>query len=203
VNNRATILASLILVFAIGTNFIMEQNDESLAATPALNNDPDLYMLSATVTQFDNQGKIQNEIGADRFTHFPLTDVTALIQPKMRLFSETEDDPWDIVAKNGRLLSQSDYREQVVELWDDVLAIQRHADGKFINIQTESLNVFPGREYAETNKKVSIDDNTGRTTAAAMKAYFKSDKFIFYSTPTERVKTVLLPESSSTPKNDS
>jgi lipopolysaccharide export system protein LptC len=202
VNNRAIILASLILVFAIGTNFIMEQNDESLTVTPALNNDPDLYMLSATITQFNDQGKIQHEIGADRFTHFPLTDVTALIQPKMRLFPGTEDDPWDIVAKNGRLLSQSDYREQVVELWDDVLAIQQHPDGKFINIQTQSLTVYPGREYAETNKKVYIDDNTGRTTAAAMKAYFETGKFIFYSTPTERVQTIFLPEFSDTPKND-
>lgn len=201
-NNRATILASLILVFAIGTNFIMEQNDESLTATPVLNNDPDLYMLSATITQFNDQGKIQHEISADRFTHFPLTDVTALIQPKMRLFPAAEDDPWDIVAKNGRLLSQSDYREQVVELWDDVLAIQQHADGKFINIQTQSLTVYPGREYAETNKKVYIDDHTGRTTAAAMKAYFETGKFIFYSTPTERVHTIFLPEFSSRPKDD-
>ncbi len=202
-NNRTTILVSSILVFAIGTNFIMDQNDESLTTAPPLNNDPDLYMLNATIRQFDDIGKIQHEISADRFTHFPLTDVTSLILPRMRLFPGPEDAPWDIVARNGRLLSQSDYREQVVELWDDVLAIQQHPDGKFIHIQTQSLTIYPGRKYAETNKKVYIDDNTGRTTAAGMKAYFESGRFIFYSTPTERVHTIFLPEFKNTPQDDS
>ncbi len=198
-NNRAIILASLILVFAIGTNFIMEQNDGDLTPAPSLNNDPDLYMLKASITQFDDSGNIQHEIMADRFTHFPLTDVTSLILPSIRLLSGPEDGPWDIVAKNGRLLSQSAYREQVVELWNDVLATQKRPDGKFIIIDTQSLTVYPERQYAETDQKVSIDDHTGRTTAAGMKAYFDPGRFIFYSTATERVHTMILPASLRAP----
>ena len=57
-----------------------------------------------------------------------------------------------------------------------------------------SLTVYPEKEYAETDRKVTIDENSGRTTAAGMKAFFESGKYIFYSTPTERVHTIFLPE---------
>ena len=192
-NNRATILASLILVFAIATNLILEQSD-SLPLAPMLQNDPDLYMLNATITQFDDDGNLQHTIKADRFTHFPLTDMTSLISPNLQLFSHSKNEPWDIEAKNGRLLSQSVYREEVVELWDDVLAVQQTGNGQFIRIQTQSLTVYPEREYAETDQKVYIDDNSSRTSAAGMKAFFQGGKFIFFSTPTERVHTIFLPE---------
>ena len=185
------------------TNFILEKNDEDLEPEIVGKNDPDLYMLNATITQYNDSGNIQNEISADRFTHFPLTDMTALISPNMRLFPDTDDEPWDIESKKGRLLSQSVYREQVVELWDDVLAIQQNVDGSFIHIQTQSLTVYPEREFAETDQKVYIDDNSGRTTAAGMKAYFDEGKFVFYSTPTERVHTIFLPEFKTSSTDDS
>ncbi len=193
-NNRATILASLILVFAIATNLILEQGDDSLTTASMLQNDPDLYMLNATITQFDDDGNLQHTIKADRFTHFPLTDVTSLKFPSLKLFPDSKKEPWDIEAKNGRLLSQSVYREEVVELWEDVMAVHHTDNGHFINIRTQSLTVYPEREYAETNQKVTIDSNSGRTSAAGMKAFLQDGKFIFYSTPTERVHTIFLPE---------
>ena len=191
-NNRAIILASLILVFAIGTNFLTEQADDDQASAPLLQNEPDMYMLNAVVTQFDDDGKLQHKISADRFTHFPLTDMTSLKLPNMKLFPGSNVAPWDIQAKNGRLLPSSDYRAEVLELWDDVRAVRQDADGNFTRINTNSLTVFPEKEYAETNRKVSIDSNTARTTAAGMKAFFESGKFNFYSSPTTRVHTVFL-----------
>jgi lipopolysaccharide export system protein LptC len=194
VNNRATILASLILVFVIGTNFLMDETDQDNSPAQATRNDPDFYMLNAVITQFDENGDLQHTIKADRFTHFPLTDMTALKQPSMKLFPKSASIPWDIEAQNGRLLSSSDYREEVIELWDNVMAIRQKGNGEFITIQTMSLTVYPEKEYAETDRKVTIDDQSGRTTAAGMKAFFESGKYIFYSTPTERVHTIFLPE---------
>ncbi len=202
-NNRTTILASLILILVIGTNLIVDKSDKSLTSEPVAKNDPDLYMLNATITRFNESGGIQNKIVADRFTHFPLTDVTALISPNIRLFPTKDEKPWDIQAKKGRLLSESHYREQIVELWEDVLAVQQNDDGSFINIQTQSLTVYPDREFAETDQKVYIDDNTGRTTASGMKAYFEEGRFIFFSSPTERVHTIYLPAFREVEKVDS
>ena len=108
------------------------------------------------------------------------------------LFSN-DSIPWAITAKHGRLLPESTFREEAVELWENVLAIKQQPDGRFINIQTESLTVYPERDYAETNKKVYIDDNNARTTAAGMQANFNQGRFVFFSTSLDRVNTVYLP----------
>ena len=197
-NNRQTILVSLILVLVIGTNFLMDESEKDHEPVPVMKNDPDFYMLNAVVTQYDNEGKLQHKIKADRFTHFPLTDMTALKQPNIQLFPKSDAVPWDIEAKNGRLLSSSDYREEVVELWGNVVAIRQKGHDEVVTIQTMNLTVYPDREYAETDRKVIIDDNSGRTTAAGMRAFFESGKYFFYSTPTERVHTTFFPEFGGT-----
>jgi lipopolysaccharide export system protein LptC len=152
-------------------------------------------MRNATITQFTSIGDKQHRIKARRFTHFPLTDITTLKQPDMTLYgTEPETDPWDITASNGRLLPKVVFRDEIVELWDDVLAIQTDTNGNFINIRTNSLTIFPATDYAETDQRVIIDDNAGRTTAAGMKAYFEEGKFLFFSRGDERVKTILIPD---------
>jgi lipopolysaccharide export system protein LptC len=196
VNSRSFLLAGFMLMFAVAINLFLERDHADQEVTGSLNrNDPDLYMRNATITQFTKTGIRQHRINATRFTHFPLTDITTLKQPDMTLYAtEPDENPWDIIAQNGRLLPQVAFREEIVELWDDVLAIQTDPDGEFINIRTNSLTIFPATDYAETDQKVIIDDNTGRTTAAGMKAYFEQGKFIFFSRGDERVKTILLPE---------
>jgi len=195
-NSRSLLLAGFILLFAAAINLFLERDHADEPAAENLHrNDPDLYMRNATITQFTKTGIRQHRINAARFTHFPLTDITTLKQPDMTLYAtEPDANPWDIIAQNGRLLPQVIFREEIVELWDDVLAIQTDPGGEFINIRTDSLTIFPATDYAETDQKVIIDDNTGRTTAAGMKAYFEEGKFVFFSRGDERVKTILLPE---------
>ena len=191
--NRALIIAVLVILVALGTNLIVDDKEAADDDVELQRNDPDLYMLDAKITKFDQDGQVQHKILADRFTHFPLTDLTVLEDPVIKLFADENKQPWDIESRNGRLLPESAYREQVVELWEQVVATQHRENGRFINIQTNSLTVYPDRDYAETDQKVFIDDDTGRTTAAGMQAFFESGRFIFYSGPGERVKTIFLP----------
>lgn len=192
--NRIIVLTALVLVFAVSINWILEQSEQPGPVEPR--NDPDLYMLNAAIDQFDENGRLQHTLSAARFTHFPLTDLTTMKVPSLSL--KVDDAPWEITAREGRLLSSSDYRDEIVELWDNVLAAQSGRAGSFINIQTDSLTVYPDRDYAETDAKVYIDDATGRTTAAGMKAFFGTGKFMFYSTEKERVTTIFLPAFDTT-----
>lgn len=196
-SSRSIFVTGLVFVFAILTNLILNQIEDDAVTKSVVKNDPDLYMLNATVTQLDSTGQVHHKIIAERFTHFPLTDVTALISPQIKMYPSPPGAPWDISSKNGRLLSQSVYREEVVELWDDVLAIQLKERGEFLNIQSQSLTVHTNKDFIETNDKVFVDDNGGRTTAAAMKAWLDTGKFEFYSSNTERVRSVLLPNFES------
>ena len=149
-------------------------------------------MLNATINQFDGEGELQHRIAANRFTHFPLTDLTTMKFPALALGRTRDSKPWEITSSEGRILPSSDYREEIVELWNNVLAAKPGSGSDFVNIQTNSLTVYPERDYAETDEAVFIDNQSGRTTAAGMKAFLDTGKFMFYSTPTHRVTTIFL-----------
>ena len=192
--SRTIILFCLILLFAVGTNLFVEQSNNSYANPVFAKNDPDLYMLNALITQFTKTGSRQHKIRAERLTHFPLTDITTLKMPTMTMYSDQKDSkPWDIRADHGRLLPKVQVREEIIELWQQVLARQIDNDGNFINIQTDSLTVYPEMDYLETDQTVRIDDNSGRTIAGGMKAYLQQGRFVFFSSDDQRVTTILLP----------
>lgn len=198
-NSRSLLFIGVVLVLAAAINYLLEESTTEEPVQAVVNkNDPDLYMRNATITQFTKTGERQHQIKANLFTHFPLTDITTLREPDMTLYPNDQTNPWDIVSNHGRLLPNVGFRDEIVELWDEVLAIQTDLDGNFINIRTDSLTVHPETDYAETDQRVIIDDNSGRTTAAGMKAYFEEGKFLFFSHEQERVRTILLPEFHKT-----
>lgn len=189
--NRIIVLSTLILAFALTINWFITESDETVDFTPR--NAPDLYMLNATISQFDSEGELQHRIAANRFTHFPLTDLTTMKFPALVLGRAKGSEPWEITSSEGRILPSSDYREEIVELWNNVLASQKIDGSSFVNMQTNSLTVYPERDYVETDEPVFIDNQSGRTTAAGMKAFLDTGKFLFYSTPKHRVTTIFLP----------
>ncbi len=190
--SRAIILSCIIIAIALVTNWFLDDGSPLQDTDDLTRNDADLYMLDATIKQFSDDGKLHHELSAARFTHFPLTDWTTLVSPNIILLSD-DAIPWAITAEHGRMITNSSFREEVVELWGNVLAIKQNPDGSFINIQTQELTVYPERDYAETETKVYIDDNSGRTTAAAMQASFVEGKFAFSSGALERVRTLFIP----------
>lgn len=190
--SRAIILSCIIIAIALVTNWFLDDSSPLPDTDDLTRNDADLYMLDATIKQFSDDGKLHHELSAQRFTHFPLTDWTTLVSPNIVLFSD-DAIPWAITAEQGRMITNSSFREEVVELWGNVLAVKQNPDGSFVNIQTQELTVYPERDYAETDKKVYIDDNSGRTTAAAMQASFVEGKFSFSSGALDRVRTLFIP----------
>ena len=164
--NRFVALTLVILSSALAVNWILE--DSSVNETASTRNDPDLYMLGATISQYGGDGELQHTLGATRPTHFSLTDLTTLKSPVIELGPEENAANWDISAKEanpvGVGLPRGDRPEQV-------LLEQSPNDDRFILIQTSSLTVYPEREYAETDDKVYIDNESARTTAAGMKAF--------------------------------
>lgn len=193
--NRTILVVGLILIIALATNWIIDAAEREPQKQTMARNAPDQYLVDADVVQFNDKGKMANELIAKRMTHFPLTNVTTLKSPNLTLYSASKSAPWDIVGKNGRLLPKSPLADESVELWDNVVATRKRADGSFINIRTQSLTVFPKKNYAETNDKVFIDNNSGRTSAGAMKAYLDPGRFEFFSRNGHRVDTVLVPSS--------
>ena len=46
--------------------------------------------------------------------------------------------------------------------------------------ETNSLTIYPARDFAETDEQVIITNQSGRTTAAGMKAFLNIGKFMLY-----------------------
>ena len=100
--NRVIVLSTLILAFALTINWFMTESEETADFTPG--NEPDLYMLNATISQFGSDGELQHRITANRFTHFPLTDLTTMKSPALALGRTQDANPWEITSIEGRIL---------------------------------------------------------------------------------------------------
>ena len=186
--NRLIVISTLILATSLAVNWLLGKSES--IGDETYRNDPDIYMLNATIAEYNESGELRNIVSSARFTHFPLTDLTTLKNPQIELRPNAR---WEISANEGRLLSASTYREEIIELWDNVLANQSEGTNKFVQIQTRSLTVYPDRNYLETDEKVFIDNEKGRTTAAGMKAFLDTKNFHFFSNETEPVITIFIP----------
>jgi lipopolysaccharide export system protein LptC len=191
-NSKLIIQLAFLLVAATGINWYLDSADSESGKTAIQQNDPDLYMTNARLTQFDLGGNLQHSIRASRFTHYPASDVTVLTKPDITLYKD-DAPPWKIRSNAGRILPDNYNQETTLELWDSVLVERTNKEGGFVNIRSEDLTVLPELDYAETDQAVIIDDNSSRTTASGMKAYLKSGRFLFYSNVQQRVNTTILP----------
>ena len=189
--SRKIVTSSSIVLFAIALSWFLEDPIGDSLSGNVPRNDPDLYMLNAQIQRFSNNGLLDYQLSADRFTHFPLTNLTTLVMPNLVLLSKGPP-PWEIKAEQGRLMSKSPFREEIVELWSDVSAYKEESTGKFIKIKTGSLSVFPDKNYAETNERVYVTDNNATTTAAGLRADFELNTFVFLSSESHRVNTIYI-----------
>ena len=173
---RAGILALVLLLLGVVIGAIVEEDEQSNELL-FNKNEPDLFLERASLTQFDQRGILASQITAERFTHYPLTDVTALQLPKITLFIEREPNPWRIQSTAGRLLPLSEYRKETVELWDEVNANRLHRDGTQTVITTAALTVFANESRAQSDEAVVITTSNSVTRASSMQAWLDSGQF--------------------------
>lgn len=184
----------------MGINWYQDNAVVEREITQTPRSEPDLYMINANITQFDKMGQLHHRIRAEKFTHFPLTDITILRMPSVILYSEGTT-PWQINAREGQILpgesavrassGRTSDTDDIVELWNEVIAEQTRPDGRFIHIRTDFLTIIPADDYAETDRIVTIEDNKSTTTAAGMIAHFRPGRFVFFSNEDQRVNTVI------------
>ena len=190
----------LLIVLAVGvvlawTALDFERRENDLPAAATDDNAPDTYMVNARIKQFGADGRLRHVINAARFTHYPKTDVTTLVEPEIDL-RDVGDTPWRITSKSGRILpAPSADAGETIELSGDVLATRTsNAD---VSIATESLFVHPDDNYVETDQPVVIEDPRGRTTAAGMQAWLDPGRYVLHGQAPRRVVSMLTPADGS------
>lgn len=166
---------------------------------------PDLLLETASITQFRLDGRLHYRLLADRIAYYPDPEQTLLERPSL-LLDRGAEPPWEMSAAHGRIVggstlwsdARSDRADAAIEtvILEDAVSIRRErAEGRFIDLHTDLLRLYPEHEYAETDRPVIIRTEAGRTTAAGLTADLVAGRIALASTPERRVHTTLNPDS--------
>lgn len=157
---------------------------------------PDLELIDATISRYQQDGALKYELRAPLIEHFEGRTETGLTEPDLTLYSAPEP-PWRMTAERGTILNASTVgsggSEQVL-LEDNVRMRQDYPDGRSFELRTPTITVHPDREYAETTQDVMITTHAGRTQAVGLEGNLREGKLQLFSTDEQRVHTVILPD---------
>lgn len=156
--------------------------------------DADVVMDGADIAQYRPDGTLQYRLRATQIRHFEADAFTALNAPDLSLH-DADRAPWTASARSGTLRrTEPPAAEEVVSLRDAVVLEQSRADGDRVRLTTSAMDLYPARQYAETDQDVMIDSHIGRTTATGLEGDLQLGMLRFFSSRSARVHTVLLPE---------
>lgn len=212
-NNRQSPLALLLVISAVlgvGT-FWLQQNKASLAKPgqlpPELQDEPDLYIDSAVIHQFNADGSRKYLLRAERVSHFDNKpeqnspadasidrSLTRMEQPDL-LLTPPNAEPWQATANYGYVRQRNAPEgglEEVVFLRENVELEQKRTPPAFISVRGSALYLYPDREFVESSESVTIDTHTGRTTASNMRGNLATGVLQMSGTTTQ-VQTIVLP----------
>lgn len=166
------------------------------APPPELEGEPDIYIESAVINQFQADGTMQYRLAAQKVLTFEDNRHTRLEGPDFSLYSPASP-PWRINARHGDLHSfgdGTDGRDGVLVLHGDVVLHQTDPGRGFTTVRTAELTVRPASRYAETERNVMIETEAGRTFAQGLKADLESRILKLQADTDGPVHTIVLPE---------
>jgi lipopolysaccharide export system protein LptC len=194
---RAWLLAALGLAAAVVALVVIDRTEptDMLEPFPVLaERDADMLIEGADISQYRDDGTLQYRLLAERIRHFDLDAVTALNAPTMHLYDDGAA-PWVARARRGSVQrTPPPAAEEVIYLREDVSLEQVGADGGRVRLATAAIDLYPGRQYAETDQDVMIDSHIGRTTATGLEGDFQRGTLRLFSSDEAPVHTVLQPE---------
>lgn len=175
------------LLFWISAPEVFIASSKSSATTDT---SADSYMKNIDTLSFNEQGQKASRVQAARADHFNAVDRMDFLQPVMTAFNTdnggsggsgkkegTTDTtkgkaPWHMKSAKGSIFENGSR----AEFTGNVFAWQKN--GKIDNqVHTEKLTVYPEKHTAETQVRVSIVSEQGKTTGVGMRADLNAKRF--------------------------
>lgn len=133
---------------------------------------PDYYLNQFTVNAMDDSGHLHYRIHADHMTHYLDDDTATLVRPNMVLFKK-DGSTWNATARRGWIGAG----QHTVLLDEDVVAWRDPmVKDSGLELQTDELHITPDRQYAETDRPVTIAQDIGITHAVGMRVFFEQGR---------------------------
>jgi lipopolysaccharide export system protein LptC len=126
--------------------------------------DPDVIMGNFFATKMNEQGKPRFLLHAKQLRHYPDHDSTELDAPRLNIVTDERPDV-HMVARRGIVSS----RGEEVFLHDDVNVLRDAVgDQSAMTLRTEYLRVLPDKDWADTDRPVTIVDAHNTVHAIGM-----------------------------------
>ncbi|MFA0811366.1 LPS export ABC transporter periplasmic protein LptC [Microbulbifer epialgicus] len=132
----------------------------------------DLIIRGAKTRHFNEDGNLAYRVDAEQITYyqFKLRDRAELTEPRM-LFYQDDQPKWRTESRQGVAYNRG---ERLV-LSGDVEIDELPTPGG-IKLQTSSITILPDKEFAETDKVVTISSGPNRTIGKGMRVYLNEDR---------------------------
>lgn len=144
---------------------------EPVVVAPAPRHVPDFFLTEFELTSMDRAGAPRYRLHAEGMTHYVDNDTAEVVEPRLTLF-RGDAAPWRARSATGWVSGDG----ELVRLDGDVVierAAQRERPG--VEVLTDALQVWPGKEFAETERPVTLRSALGVTDAVGMRADFGQD----------------------------
>jgi len=155
------------LLLLLGATYWLDQQVQPLPphADDSKRHDPDYIINSLSATTLDEQGKPHYLMTAEKMVHYPDDDSTHLEKPQLvSLYANRP--PVYVSALRGKVSSDG---EQVF-LQDDVKVVRgASATHSKMTFTTSFLHVLPDQDLADTDRPVTIVDDSTVVNGIGMK----------------------------------
>ncbi|MDM3871276.1 LPS export ABC transporter periplasmic protein LptC [Porticoccus sp. W117] len=169
-------LAIFALIAALGWNFRqfwISPPESFFKPTPTTADVPkaNVYMLNTDTRQFNEQGQLAYRLTSQRSEHFTEARRFVLEDPNITSF-QSDSPPWNISAENGLVEKNG----ESIQLTNNVVG-RRFQKERTVTLNTPQLLFLPDKQYAESDKDVTITMPGAQTSGVGFKANLKTGDY--------------------------
>lgn len=134
----------------------------------------DFFSIAYSKIEMNSEGLPENELVADKMTHFSDDKTTELLKPVMTFYS-ADKPPWIVRSETGWM--SADHKD--LRLNGKVFISHKGASGKrSMKVNTSNLRVKPELNYAETDAWAELITPSDWVSGTGMKVFFKEPIFL-------------------------
>ncbi|MCV6606314.1 MAG: LPS export ABC transporter periplasmic protein LptC [Porticoccaceae bacterium] len=169
-------LAIFALIVALGWNFRQfwtSPPESFFKPTPTTADVPkaNVYMLNTDTRQFSEQGQLAYRLTSQRTEHFTQDQRFILESPNITSF-QSDSPPWNLSADHGLVEKNG----ESIQLTDNVVG-HRFEQQRPVTLHTPALLFIPEKQYAQSDKDVTITLPGAETSGVGFEANLKTGEY--------------------------
>jgi len=182
-NYRAkTVIIVIFLLMAIfGFGIFLSQPTYNLKQIEKQNTAPDWYMTGVTISKYNALGAIKGIMTSTKLTHDQKQNIIYMQKPFFILYDKNRT-PWHISSLHGK--NYQDEKSKT-DLWGNVRVKEMPGkDSHHTDMSTTQLTYYPQRNFAHTDKPVTIKEPGSIMHSIGVNANLKTGVIHFLSKTT-------------------